>query len=223
MLRTVRDVSSTFPCVSLPGMNKTGAKRAGSTHPGRYTPWHESLSRPIIRTYSAEVTSLIASNLPHHRSAPFDRRLTIVQQEPPGSQALFCPHPKVFSRFSGFYHETVCATLPNAKRRTPYRGSPFCRGGACPARGTEGTSERREGQAPYRYKFTYPVRVNTPRPSKPSSWRACRSRRTRRPASPAGRGCTGRTPPPPPSSSPRRPHRRTTWSWRSLPGSPSSP
>ena len=57
MLRTVRDVSSTFPCVSLPGMNKTGAKLAGSTHPGRYTPWHEPLSRPILRTYSAEVTS----------------------------------------------------------------------------------------------------------------------------------------------------------------------
>jgi len=35
----------TFPCVSLPGMNKTGAKLAGSTHLQRYTPWHE-LSQP---------------------------------------------------------------------------------------------------------------------------------------------------------------------------------
>ena len=66
-------------------------------------------------------------------------------------------------------------------------------------------------------------RFNTPRPSKPYAWRACRSRRTHRPNAPAQRGCTGRTPPPPPSSSARTPARRTTWSWRSRPGSPSSP
>lgn len=68
-----------------------------------------------------------------------------------------------------------------------------------------------------------PTNFNTPRPSKPSSRRAFRSRRTHPPASPAGRGCTGRTPPPPPSSSARTPDRRTTWSWRSRPGRPSSP
>ena len=62
----VRD-SYTLSCVSLLNMNKTVAEH------GRFYPFAaiyavtESLSRPILRTYSAEVTSQ-ASNLPHHRT-----------------------------------------------------------------------------------------------------------------------------------------------------------
>ena len=125
----VSGFQSTFPCVSLPGMNKTGAKRAGSTHPGRYTPWHEPLSRPIIRTYSAEVTSLIASNLPHHRSAPFGRRLTIVQQGYIKSQGLFSGFPKFFHGFGAF-----CGNRPVQlhKKAPPPRGGGICRGGYHP-------------------------------------------------------------------------------------------
>ena len=159
-----------------------------------------------------------ASNLPHHRSAPFDRRLIIVQQERPGSQGLFCAKPKVFSRFSVLCAKGVCATsrrdpLPEAEGLLLLRISPvpiLAQGATAPARR-------------WRCAASPAADLNTPRPSRPCAWRACRSRRTRRSASPAGKGCTGRKPPPPPSSSAHIPVRRTTWSWRSRPGSPSFP
>lgn len=56
------------------------------------------------------------------------------------------------------------------------------------------------------------ILFSTPRPNRPSCWRACRSRRRYRPGAPAGRGCSGRTCPPLPSFSARIPGRRTTWS-----------
>ncbi len=175
-------------------MNKTGAKLAGSTHPGRYTPWNEPLSRPILRTYSAEVTSPGEQSPASSQCAPF-KALDYCTTLPHRKSRSFLPVFQSFFTVLGLFTESSMCNMPNASRQPPRR-----RRGGCPH-----------------------AVFNTPRPSKPYAWRACRSRRTRRPAAPAGRGCTGRSPPPPPSSSPRRPRRRTTWSWQSRPGSPSFP
>ena len=84
--------SSTLPCVSLPGTKKPAHSRPVLSLPGRYTPWHGSLSRPIIRTYSAEVTSSL-SNLPHHRRLCPYRHLVMIQQHPRVCQAHFFKKP----------------------------------------------------------------------------------------------------------------------------------
>ena len=172
-------------------MNKTGAKH------GRFYPPVGDIRRGMSLS-AARSDGHTPRKLPRSREQSptssqrtLDRRSFIVQQVPPGSQAVFCPFPKVFSRFWAVPAKSICAT------------------------------SRRSAPAVRRGRLW--ERINTPRPSKPSSWRACRSRRTRRSNAPAQRGCTGRTRRPPPSCASRRPARRTTWFWRSRPESPSSP
>lgn len=172
-------------------MNKTGAKQAGSTHPGRYTPWNEPLSRPIIRTYSAEVTSP-GEQSPASSQCAFAGAQLLYNRTAQEVKDFFACFQKFFHGFQAF-------------------------GGRASVQLHEESAPGSSGGAPFRRG------VSMPRPSRPCAWPACRSRRTPRPAAPAGRGCTGRTPPPPPSSAARRPARRTTWSWRSRPGTPSSP
>ncbi len=175
-------------------MNKTGAKQAGSTHPGRYTPWNEPLSRPILRTYSAEVTS------PGEQS-PASSQCALLQALDYCTTYLcrksrsFLPISQSFFTVLGLFTKSCMCNMPNRAKQPPHR--------------------RRRG--------CFRTVFSRPRPNKPCAWRACRSRRTHRPVFPAPRECTGRKPRPPPSSSAHTPVRRTTWSWRSRPGSPSSP
>lgn len=182
-------------------MNKTGAKLAGSTHPGRYTPWNGSLSRPILRTYSAEVTSP-GEQSPASSQCALYKRLTIVQHHYTHCQGVFCLFCKVFSRFSGISQEAPCATCRTPQRRLPpphfrprrtpvpplcllSRPAPLRLAQPCPNVKSK-QPPRAGGEAASHSIF------NTPRPSTPCAWRACRSRRTRRPNAPAQRGCTGR-------------------------------
>ena len=91
MLRTVKFLS-TFSCVSLRDMKETG-DTASRFHPcAAIYAMHGSLSRPIIRTYSAEVTSSL-SNLPHHRRLCPYRHLVMIQQHPRVCQAHFFKKP----------------------------------------------------------------------------------------------------------------------------------
>ncbi len=176
-------------------MNKTGAKQAGSTHPGRYMPWNEPLSRPILRTYSAEVTSP-GEQSPASSQCALLQALDYCTTYSHGKSRRFLPISQSFFTVLGHLSRKAYVQLHQQRKRAsppiPERPVSHCL-------------------------------FSTLRPNKPYAWQACRSRRTRRPASPARRGCTGRIPRPPPSSSPRRPRRRTTWSWRSRPESPFSP
>ena len=91
-------------------MNKTGAKQAGFIR-SRAIYAVDGISQPPDLTDILRGSYLAgASNLPHHRSAPFDRRLTIVQQDRGKSQGLFPRFFKVFSRFLGIIRKAGCAT-----------------------------------------------------------------------------------------------------------------
>ena len=171
-------------------MNKTGAKLAGSTHPWRYTPWRESLSRPIYGHTPRKLPALAAiSRIIAPR--PFDRRSAIVQQAPGQSQGFFEDFFRLFLRFQ-----------------------PLCHGGF------QGTKYRGRPNRTTPVSLYIMVQLSRPRPSRSSSWRACRSRHRYRSPAPGRRGCTGRTRRPAPSWRSRRPRPRTTWSWRNRPLSP---
>lgn len=79
VLRTVSELIHAFVRIT-PGREKTGSSGPVSSA-GRYTPCTDSLSRPIKRTYSAEVTSSL-SNLPHHRRLRLFKRPVIILHPP---------------------------------------------------------------------------------------------------------------------------------------------
>lgn len=107
-----RDFSHTFPCVSLLGMNKTGATL------GRFYPFAaiyaviESLSRPIVG-HTPRKLPRWASNLPHHRTCAH-RRSIIIQQSPLQSQENFMIIFQVFSTVLPPFVPPRLCTLPKA-------------------------------------------------------------------------------------------------------------
>lgn len=181
-------------------MNKTGAKLAGSTHSGRYTPWNGSLSRPILRTYSAEVTSP-GEQSPASSQCTLSQALAYCTTRRHRKSRSFLPIFQSFfmvlGRFSGsplcnmlnspiqaFYSHLHLRQTPAHSAMPPHPAKPALRTWA----GAKYQSSLPVPAERLLSRFVF----STPRPSKPYAWRACHSRRTRRPAFPAGRGCTGR-------------------------------
>ena len=101
-------------------MNKTGAKLAGSTHPGRYTPWNEPLSRPILRTYSAEVTSPGEQSPASSQCAPF-KALDYCTTLPHRKSRSFLPVFQSFFTVLALFTESCMCNMPNASRQPPRR------------------------------------------------------------------------------------------------------
>ena len=79
VLRTVSEVHTRYRAYHSRSRKNRHIDRPVLSAPGRYTPRTKSLSRPIKRTYSAEVTGL-RRNLPHHRRLRPSRRSYILLQ-----------------------------------------------------------------------------------------------------------------------------------------------
>ena len=98
----VRDFSI-HACVSLLGMNKTGATHGRFYPPAAIYAAIESLSRPIVGHTPRKLPRL-ASNLPHHRTVRPYRRSIIVQHIKGESQGKFHAIFQVFSTVFPVYN-----------------------------------------------------------------------------------------------------------------------